>query len=41
VKTYEFQLVPPRAGARPGNVDVLIDGARAVPVPVAGAARAQ
>jgi zinc protease len=36
VKTYEFQLVPPHDGARPGNVDVLIEGGSAVPVPPAG-----
>jgi thiol-disulfide isomerase/thioredoxin len=35
VKTYEFQLVPPRPGARPGNVMVAIDGGADVPVPPA------
>jgi hypothetical protein len=33
VKTYEFQLVPPRAGANPGNVAVSVDGGAVVPVP--------
>ncbi len=33
VKTYEFQLVPPRAGARPGNVSVSVNGGAIVPVP--------
>jgi hypothetical protein len=33
VKTYEFQLVPPHAGATPGNVAVSVDGGAVVPVP--------
>jgi hypothetical protein len=35
VKTYEFQLVPPRAGAMPGNVAVSLDGGTLIAVPVA------
>jgi tetratricopeptide (TPR) repeat protein len=33
VKTYEFQLVPPEAGARAGAVAVSVDGGASVPVP--------
>jgi thiol-disulfide isomerase/thioredoxin/tetratricopeptide (TPR) repeat protein len=33
VKTYEFQLVPPQAGASPGNVAVSVDGGASIPVP--------
>jgi cytochrome c biogenesis protein CcmG/thiol:disulfide interchange protein DsbE len=33
VKTYEFQLVPPHEGAKPGNVAVSVDGGAVVPVP--------
>ncbi len=33
VKTYEFQLVPPRAGDRPGNVAIAVAGGSSVPVP--------
>ncbi len=35
VKTYEFQLVPPQDGARPGSVAVLVEGGSAVAVPPA------
>jgi len=38
VKTYEFQLVPPHAGANPGNVAVSVDGGAVVPVPQTAAA---
>jgi hypothetical protein len=38
VKTYEFQLVPPRDGARPGNVAVSVDGGGVVTVPQVAAA---
>jgi len=34
VKTYEFQLVPPKDGDAPGAVTVLADGGNAVAVPV-------
>ena len=34
VKTYEFQLVPPKNGDAPGAVSVLADGGNAVSVPV-------
>ena len=37
VKTYEFQLVPPHAGATPGNVAVSVDGGAVVPIPAAKA----
>jgi thiol-disulfide isomerase/thioredoxin len=37
VKTYEFQLVPPHAGANPGKVAVSVDGGGVVPVPEAAA----
>jgi thiol-disulfide isomerase/thioredoxin len=40
VKTYEFQLVPPHAGAKPGNVAVSVDGGAVVPVPEAAATTA-
>ncbi len=40
VKTYEFQLVPPSAGAKPGNVAVSVDGGAVVPVPEAAATTA-
>jgi tetratricopeptide (TPR) repeat protein/thiol-disulfide isomerase/thioredoxin len=33
VKTYEFQLIPPDAHARPGNVSVLVSGGALVAVP--------
>jgi hypothetical protein len=35
VKTYEFQLVPPQAGARPGNVTISAVGGATVSVPLA------
>jgi thiol-disulfide isomerase/thioredoxin len=35
VKTYEFQLVPPAAGARPGNVTITVVGGATVSVPLA------
>jgi cytochrome c biogenesis protein CcmG/thiol:disulfide interchange protein DsbE len=40
VKTYEFQLVPPHAGATPGNVGVSVDGGAIVPVPDSAATTA-
>jgi thiol-disulfide isomerase/thioredoxin/tetratricopeptide (TPR) repeat protein len=36
VKTYEFQLVPPHDGDRPGNVAIAVGGGPAVAVPPAG-----
>jgi len=36
VKTYEFQLVPPRDGDQPGHVAIAVGGAAPVPVPAAG-----
>jgi tetratricopeptide (TPR) repeat protein/peroxiredoxin len=33
VKTYEFQLVPPAAGATPGHVSIAVAGGSTVPVP--------
>jgi tetratricopeptide (TPR) repeat protein len=33
VKTYEFQLVPPRDGARPGSVAIAVGGGTQVAVP--------
>ncbi len=38
LKTYEFQLVPPRPGAVPGNVSVSVVGGSVVPVPRIAAA---
>jgi thiol-disulfide isomerase/thioredoxin len=39
VKTYEFQLVPPRDGAKPGNVAISVDGGAILPVPENAATR--
>ena len=39
VKTYEFQLVPPRDGARPGRVAITVAGGAAVDVPAPGSAQ--
>jgi tetratricopeptide (TPR) repeat protein/thiol-disulfide isomerase/thioredoxin len=33
VTTYEFQLIPPQAGARPGKVAVAVVGGASVPLP--------
>jgi thiol-disulfide isomerase/thioredoxin len=33
VKTYEFQLIPPQTGAKPGNVAVAVAGGASVSVP--------
>jgi hypothetical protein len=34
VTTYEFQLIPPKTGAQPGNVAVAVAGGASVPLPL-------
>jgi thiol-disulfide isomerase/thioredoxin/tetratricopeptide (TPR) repeat protein len=41
VKTYEFQLVPPHDGDRPGNVGIAVGGGGTVSVPPAAASRSR